>query len=79
VAPKLDEILAGHPPGYLSPYSLAAVFAIRGDVDRALSYLRQSADMREPTVLLLKIDRAFDALRKDSRLMSIEREIGLLE
>jgi Tfp pilus assembly protein PilF len=76
---KLAEILSGHPPGYLSPYSLAAVYAIRGDADRAVSYLQKSADLREATILLLKGDRAFDRVRQDRRIVALERQIGLLE
>jgi adenylate cyclase len=78
VGEKLDEILSGHPPGYLSPYSLAAVFAIRGDADRSINYLRKSADLREPTILFLKVDRAFELVRKDPRVVALERQIGLL-
>jgi tetratricopeptide (TPR) repeat protein len=76
---KLAAIVSGHPPGYLSPYSLAAVYAFRGDADRAISYLRKSADLREPTILTLKIERAFDRVRQDQRLIALERQIGLLE
>ncbi len=79
VGAKLTEILSGHPAGYLSAYSLAEVFAVRGDADRSISYLRKSAEMREPTVLMLKVDRAFDSLRQDARLVAVERQIGLLE
>jgi serine/threonine-protein kinase len=77
VGPKLDEILSGHPPGYLSPYSLAEVFAIRREADRSISYLRKSADLREPTILMLKVDRAFDSLCQDPRFMALEHQIGL--
>jgi TolB-like protein/Tfp pilus assembly protein PilF len=79
VGAKLAEILSGHPPGYLSAYSLAEVFAVRGDADRSISYLRKSAEMREPTILMLKVDRAFESVRPDPRLVALERQIGLLE
>jgi serine/threonine-protein kinase len=77
VGPKLDEILSGHPPGYLSPYSLAEVFAIRREADRSISYLRKSADLREPTILMMKIDHTLDSLRQDPRFMALEHRIGL--
>ena len=75
---EFAEILAGHPPGCLSPYSLAVVYAVRGDADRATSYLHQSADLREATILLLKVERAFDRVRQDERFLALERQIGLL-
>jgi hypothetical protein len=53
------------------------VFAIRREADRSISYLRKSADLREPTILMLKVDRAFDSLRQDPRFMALEHQIGL--
>jgi hypothetical protein len=79
VRAKFADILSGHPPGYLSPYSVAAVYAVSGDADHAISYLQKSADLREATILLLKVDRAFDAVRQDRRFVALERQIGLLE
>jgi TolB-like protein len=73
----LDELSRGDPPGYLSPYSLAAVFAIRRDADRAFAFLEKSAEMREPALLMLKVDRPFDTLRGDARLVALERRLGL--
>jgi adenylate cyclase len=79
VRAKFADILSGHPPGYLSPYSVAAVYAVSGDADRAISYLQKSADLREATILLLKVDRAFDGVRQDRRFVALERQIGLLD
>lgn len=75
----LAEIVSGRPPGYLSPYSLAAVYAFRNEPDRAMSYLQKSADLREPTILMLKVERAFDQIRQDRRFVALERQLGLLE
>ena len=73
----LDELSRGDPPGHLSPYSLAAIFAIRRDSDRAFTYLEKSAELREPALLMLKVDRPFDSLRSDARLSALERRLGL--
>jgi len=73
---KLKEIVSGHPPGYLSPYSLALVYAVRGDADQAMSYLQKSADLREATILLSHVERAFDRIRKDPRFLDLQRQIG---
>lgn len=76
---KLAEILSGHPPGYLSPYSLATTFAVRRDVNRTMSYLQESANLREATILMLKVERVFDGMRQDQRFLALERQVGLLE
>jgi serine/threonine-protein kinase len=76
---KFAAILSGHPPGFLSPYAVAVVYAVRGDADRAMSYLQKSADLREATILMLKVERVFDRMRQDRRFVALERQIGLLE
>ncbi len=73
---KLDAILHRDPPGFVSPYSLAAVYALRGDAKRADEYLERSAALREPVLLMLKEDRAFDGVRADSRIAALERRMG---
>ncbi|HUB79054.1 MAG TPA: hypothetical protein VMB03_09675 [Bryobacteraceae bacterium] len=73
---EMAEILSGHPPGYLSPYALATTFAVGGDAGRAISYLQKSADLREPTILMLKVERVFDRMRQDPRFLALERQIG---
>ena len=70
---KLAEILSGHPPGYLSPYSLAIAYAAGGDADHATSYLQKAADAREPALLMMKVERAFNPIRKDPRVAAFER------
>jgi TolB-like protein/Tfp pilus assembly protein PilF len=79
VAGEMADILSGHPPGYLSPYSLATAYAAGGDAGRAMSYLQKSADLREPTILMLKIERVFDRMRQDQGFLALERQIGLMD
>ncbi len=76
---ELEDILNGRLPGYISPYPLASLYAERRDADRAVSYLKKSADLREPTILYMKIDRRFDKIRQDPRIVAIQRQIGLLD
>jgi len=76
---ELAEILSGHPPGFLSPYAVATVYGVRGDVDHVMSYLLKSAELREPTILMMKVERAFDRVRQDGRFVAMERQVGLLE
>ncbi|MGA3190184.1 MAG: hypothetical protein ABSF22_24020 [Bryobacteraceae bacterium] len=74
----VDELFR-HPVGYLSPYSVAATYAVRSDTEHAMSYLQQSAELREPSLLMLKYDRSFDRVRQDPRFIALERRLGLLE
>jgi serine/threonine-protein kinase len=73
------EQLRKHPSGYFSPYSGAATFAFGNDADIAMSYLQKSAELREPVLLSLKVDRAFDSIRQDPRFIALERRLGLLD
>jgi tetratricopeptide (TPR) repeat protein len=68
-----------NPSGYLSPYSIAAAFALDANADGAVSYLQQSAELREPRLLMLKYDRAFDAVRTDARVIALQKRLGLME
>jgi len=71
------ELIKKHPSAYISPYSVAATYALGNDGDRAMAYLRKSAELREPVLVSIKVDRAFDSIRQDSRFIALERRIGL--
>jgi hypothetical protein len=43
-----------------------------------LAYLRQAADNREQQIMYLKNEPLFDKFRSDPRLVSLERQVGLL-
>jgi len=67
------------PNSYLSPYTIAAMSALGGDTDPAILQLQRSAELREPRLLMLKVDRVFDSIRQDSRFIALERKLGLLD
>jgi Tfp pilus assembly protein PilF len=73
------KLLRERQSGFTSPYSLAAAYAVGNHPGEALYYLELSAKLREPVLLMLKVDRAFDKIRTDPALISLERRIGLLE
>jgi tetratricopeptide (TPR) repeat protein len=73
------ELLRKNPSAYISPYSVAAVYALENDADHAMSYLEKSAELREPVLVSLKVDRAFDSLHQATRFISLERRLGLLD
>jgi adenylate cyclase len=68
-----------HPSGYLSPYSIAGGLALSGNADPVMPYLQQSAELREPRLMMLKYDRVFEPIRQDPRFVALERKLGLLE
>ena len=65
-------------PGFASPYQLALGYASIHDRETAIAYLQKSAEMREPQILFLKIEYAFDELRSDPRFLALERRLGLI-
>ncbi len=68
-----------HPTGYVSPYSVAGTYALEGNADSAMPYLEQSAELHEPRLMMLRYDHAFDPIRKDGRLIAVEKKLGLLD
>ncbi len=77
--PRLSAAVKARPSDYPSPYLLAGTFALGGDADHALASLQKSAQLHEPSLMQLKVDRAFEFLRQDPRFIALERKIGLIE
>jgi len=75
----LADWLRKHPSAYISPYSMAAAYAIGNDAEHAMSQLQKSAELREPVLMALKVDRVFDSIRQDPRFIALERRLGLLD
>ena len=73
------EELFRHSANSLSPYAMAAISAIEGNADRAIVDLQRSAELREPRLMMLKVDRVFDSIRQDSRFIELERRLGVLD
>jgi TolB-like protein/Tfp pilus assembly protein PilF len=75
----LAEMLRNHPSAYISPYAGAAFYALGNDPEDAFLFLQKSADLREPVLMSLKVDRVFDSIRQDPRFIALERRLGLLD
>jgi adenylate cyclase len=67
-----------NPTGYASPYSLALLYAAVNNVDGVIEALQKSADDREPVILYLKVEPAWEPFRADPRFQTLERMVGLL-
>jgi serine/threonine-protein kinase len=64
----LKDFLAQKGKGqYVSPVSLAAVYAGLGDNDRAFASLQDAAAVRDPWLVELEVDPNFSPLRSDPR------------
>lgn len=78
-AETLQVLAKAQPSDFASPYQAAGIFAIGNDDSRAMSYLELAAERREPALLQVKVDRAFERLHQEPRFIALERRLGLLE
>jgi TolB-like protein len=63
--------------GYVSPLDFARVYAQLGEPDLAFTHLDDAFVHRAPGLVFLKVDRAWDGLRKDPRFDAAVRRVGL--
>jgi TolB-like protein/Tfp pilus assembly protein PilF len=63
--------------GHVRPYSLASLDAELGEKDKAFALLEESFRGRQGTLMLMKVDPAWDSLRSDPRYESLVQRIGL--
>lgn len=76
---RLFAMMRKPPAGYISPYTMAASLTLADAPEAAMSYLQKSAELREPALMMLGVDRAFEPLHQDARFIALERRIGVLE
>src|SRR6185312_13270521 len=75
---KATEIqLSQRKKTYISPYGIAAGFAIAGEKDKAFAWLQTAYDERDQAICFLKVDPAMDALHGDLRFATMLKKIGL--
>jgi tetratricopeptide (TPR) repeat protein len=63
--------------GYVSPLDFARVYAQLGEADLAFKHLDEAFEHRAPGLVFLKVDRAWDGMRKDPRFEAAVRRVGL--
>jgi tetratricopeptide (TPR) repeat protein len=62
---------------YVSPYTVAAIYAGLGDKDQAFKWLEQANEERDVWLMNLKVDPVFAKLRSDRRFQDLLARAGL--
>jgi adenylate cyclase len=62
--------------GYVPPFNLAIVYLGMGDRERALDYLERAYAAHSQWMVLLKMDRIFDPLRKEPRFIALMKKLN---
>ena len=73
----LAELLELSKQRYVSPASVAVVYAALGDKDQAFAWLDKADKARDLLLVRIKVDPRFDSLRSDPRFAELVRRIGL--
>lgn len=72
----LNELEQQSKRKYVSPGTLADLYGVLGDKDRAFALLERAFDERDNMVVLLKVEPMFDSLRSDPRFTDLLRRVG---
>jgi hypothetical protein len=62
---------------YVSPLDFARTHALLGEVEQAFSYFPAAFADRDPGLVFLKADRAWDAIRDEPRFRAAVLRVGL--
>jgi len=73
----LSEGHGGDTKSYVSPYTVAAIYAGLNDKDQAFKSLEQAYDERDVWLMNLKVDPVFAKLRSDKRFQDLLTRAGL--
>jgi tetratricopeptide (TPR) repeat protein len=64
-------------PRYVSPYTVAAIYAALNEKDQAFKWLEQASEERDVWLMNLKVDPVFAKLRSDKRFQDLLTRAGL--
>jgi DNA-binding winged helix-turn-helix (wHTH) protein/TolB-like protein/Tfp pilus assembly protein PilF len=73
----LHELLRTAKEGYVAPAEVAAVYTALGDRDHAFEWLNKAYGERTSSLVYLKVDRAYETLRNDSRYKDLLAKMNL--
>jgi hypothetical protein len=62
---------------YVSPYTVAAIYAGLNDQEQALKWLRRAYDERDIWLMNMKVDPVFIKLRKNRKFTDLLASVGL--
>ena len=74
---RVERIEANRRKGPVQPFGIAIAHIHLGDRQRALSWLEQAVEERDPWAVYIKIEPAFASLRGDPRFQQIVRSAGI--
>ncbi len=75
----LDRLAERSKREWVSPYVIATVYVILGDMDRAVEWLQQAFESHDEGVALLKVDPALDPFRTDPRYADLLEKMNLAD
>lgn len=73
----LEQMVAESKNEYVSAYDMAMVLASIDDRDSAFVQIERAYETREPWLVRLDVDPAFDRLRDDARFQDLRARVGL--
>lgn len=73
---RLAHLIGRGSTAYVSPYALAALQTELGNQDEALAALKRALEARDPMLVSVDVDPAFDPLRADRRFQEIVARVG---
>jgi TolB-like protein/DNA-binding winged helix-turn-helix (wHTH) protein/Tfp pilus assembly protein PilF len=74
----LDRLKAEARDRYISPYSIAVLYAGLDDQEEAFAWLNRAYDERDNWLIYLKVEPRLEALRSDARFDDLLRRVGLV-
>ncbi len=75
---EIGNLTARSDSHYVSPVSFATIHCGLQDHEKALSYLEQALEVRDPALPVQLLNPVFDGLREEPRFQALMRRIGLL-
>jgi TolB-like protein/Tfp pilus assembly protein PilF len=75
---ELASLAAERGARYVSAWELARAYAVMGDADDAVAWLRTAIEERAPMTLFAGVHAALDPIRGDARFPEILRALGIL-
>jgi tetratricopeptide (TPR) repeat protein len=73
----IENIEEGSNQPYNNPYYKATLYALLGDKDKSIEWMKKAIEVRSASVVGWRIDPSFDTIRDDPRFRALIREAGL--